>query len=162
VQAALTGHVILSTLHTNSAAGAVGRLLDMGVEPFLLSSVLNAVLAQRLVRRLCTACREPAPIDHEAAIPLARTLGVAVPPRLFRGIGCGKCAGSGYRGRVALLELLVVSDTIGRMILERADGREIVATAMKEGMRTLLADGLAKAGAGETSLGEVLRVANEG
>lgn len=162
VQAALTGHVILSTLHTNSAAGAVGRLLDMGVEPFLLSSVLNAVLAQRLVRRLCSACREPAPLDQEAAIPLAQSLGVAVPPRLYHGKGCEKCGGSGYRGRVALLELLVVGDVIGRMILERADGREIVAQAMKEGMRTLLADGLAKAGAGETSLAEVLRVANEG
>ena len=162
VQAALTGHVILSTLHTNTAVGAVGRLFDMGVEPFLLSSVLNGVLAQRLVRRLCGVCREPSAIDTEAAIALAQEQDAPTPAQLYRGIGCDACGGSGYKGRVALHELLVVTDTIGRMILNRADGREIVAEAMKSGMRSLMADGLTKAAAGQTSLAEVLRVANEG
>jgi general secretion pathway protein E len=162
VQAALTGHVILSTLHTNTAVGAVGRLLDMEVEPFLLSSVLNGVLAQRLVRRLCEACRAPSEVDREAAIELAEGQNAPPPPLLYRGAGCEKCGGSGYKGRVALHELLVVTDEIGRMILHRADGREIVAEAMRSDMRSLLADGLAKASAGQTSLAEVLRVANEG
>lgn len=162
VQAALTGHVILSTLHTNTAVGAVGRLLDMGVEPFLLSSVLNGVLAQRLVRRLCTECRAPSGIDLEAASDLARELEVAAPAMLYRGTGCEACGGSGYKGRVALHELLVVTDTIGRMILHRADGREIAEEAARSGMRSLLGDGIAKAAAGQTSLAEVLRVANEG
>ena len=162
VQAALTGHVILSTLHTNTAVGAVGRLFDMGVEPFLLSSVLNGVLAQRLVRRLCGACKEPSVIDTEAAVNLANVQGIAAPAMLYHGAGCGACGGSGYKGRVALHELLVVTDTIGRMILRNADGREIAAEAMQSGMRSLLADGIAKAAAGQTSLAEVLRVANEG
>lgn len=162
VQAALTGHVILSTLHTNTAVGAVGRLLDMGVEPFLLSSVLNGVLAQRLVRRLCGTCKEPSVIDTEAAVNLANEQGIAAPAMLYRGAGCDACGGSGYKGRVALHELLVVTDTIGRMILRNADGREIAAEAMRSGMRSLLADGIAKAAVGQTSLAEVLRVANEG
>lgn len=162
VQAALTGHVILSTLHTNTAAGAVGRLLDMGVEPFLLSSVLNGVLAQRLVRRLCTLCREPSDIDTEAAGALAQEQGMTPPQTLYRAAGCDTCGGSGYKGRVALHELLVVTDAIGRLILHNADGRAIVEEATRTGMRSLLGDGIAKAAAGQTSLAEVLRVANEG
>lgn len=162
VQAALTGHVILSTLHTNSAAGAVGRLLDMGVEPFLLGSVLNGVLAQRLVRRLCGVCRESSDIDTEAAVALAQQQGMTPPQTLYRAAGCDTCGGSGYKGRVALHELLVVTDAIGRLILHNADGRAIVEEATRSGMRSLLGDGIAKAAAGQTSLAEVLRVANEG
>ncbi len=162
VQAALTGHVILSTLHTNTAVGAIGRLLDMGVEPFLLGSVLNGVLAQRLVRRLCGICRKPSEADLEAAMTLASNEGMVSPEHLFRGAGCDACGGSGYKGRVALHELLVVTDTIGRMILRNADGHELVDEARKAGMHSLLADGIAKAASGETSLAEVLRVANEG
>lgn len=162
VQAALTGHVILSTLHTNTAVGAVGRLLDMGVEPFLLSSVLNGVLAQRLVRRLCGVCKEPSLIDTEAAVALAEEQGAAPPGQLYRGAGCGACDGSGYKGRAALHELLLVTDAVASLILHRADGREIVSEAMKSGMRSLLTDGIAKAATGQTSLAEVLRVANEG
>jgi general secretion pathway protein E len=161
VQAALTGHVILSTLHTNTAAGAVSRLLDMGVEAFLLSSVVNAVLAQRLVRRLCPDCREPASLDQTAAHELAALHGLALPDMLYHGRGCPACGGSGYRGRIALLELLVVTDDIARLILHRADERELAAAAAQAGMRSLLADGLRKAGAGETTLAEVMRVANE-
>ncbi len=162
VQAALTGHMILSTLHTNTAVGAVGRLLDMGVEPFLLGSVLNMVLAQRLVRRICPHCREESALDTEQAATLARQQGVAPPATLFRGRGCDRCGGSGYAGRVALIELLAVDDAVGRLILRRADEREIAAAALEGGMRTLVADGLAKAGQGLTTLAELLRVANEG
>ncbi|OYW46151.1 MAG: type II secretion system protein GspE [Sphingomonadales bacterium 32-68-7] len=157
VQAALTGHMILSTLHTNTAAGAVTRLLDMAVEPFLLSSVLTAVLAQRLVRRLCTACREPYEPDALALEPL----GACAQPRAFhRPVGCPACGGSGYRGRIALTEVLVIDEAIGRLVLQRADTREIARAGEAAGMRTLLADGMAKAAGGLTSLEEVLRVSS--
>jgi general secretion pathway protein E len=157
VQAALTGHTILSTLHTNSAAAAVTRLLDMGVEPFLITSTLNAVLAQRLVRRLCPDCRE-------AFVPTPETfaaLGVEgfACEHLWRPAGCEMCAGSGYRGRIAVLELLVTDAEVERLVLSRAEARDIQAAA---GMRTMLEDGLVKARAGLTTLEEVLRVTREG
>jgi general secretion pathway protein E len=157
VQAALTGHTILSTLHTNSAAAAVTRLIDMGVEPFLISSTLNAVLAQRLVRRLCPHCREayaPTPAACEA-------LGVAAErfTRLWRPTGCPECGRSGFKGRIAVLELLVVDEAVERLVLARADAREIQAAA---GLRTMLADGLEKARKGLTTIEEVLRVTREG
>jgi general secretion pathway protein E len=157
VQAALTGHTILSTLHTNSAAAAVTRLLDMGVEPFLITSTLNAVLAQRLVRRLCPQCREafsPSP-DMFAAIGVS---GVGL-DRLWRPIGCAACGHSGFRGRIAVLELLVLDAQIERLILARGEARDIQDAAQ---MRTMLEDGLAKARAGLTTLDEVLRVTREG
>jgi general secretion pathway protein E len=159
VQAALTGHMILSTLHTNSAASAVTRLLDMGVEPFLITSTLNAVLAQRLVRRLCEACREPIDVDGEALGlgDAGRTLTVAWRPR-----GCPACGGGGYRGRIALLELLTASEDISRMILSRAEAQEIENNAVAAGMRTMLEDGVAKIGAGLTTVEEVLRVIGDG
>jgi len=157
VQAALTGHTILSTLHTNGAAAAVTRLLDMGVEPFLITSTLNAVLAQRLVRRLCPHCRvafEPTPETFAA-------LGVnpAGLDRLWRAAGCFECGGAGFRGRIALLELLVADAETERLVLARAEARDIQAAA---GLRTMLEDGLVKARAGLTTLEEVLRVTREG
>ncbi len=158
VQAALTGHMILSTLHTNTAAGAVTRLLDMGIEPFLLSSVLTAVAAQRLVRRLCAECSEPFTPDPA----VIERLGIAVSDARFRRpVGCPKCGKSGFKGRVALAELLIVDDEIARLILKGADTREVAATAEAAGMRSLLADGLAKAAAGVTTIEEALRVANQ-
>lgn len=162
VQAALTGHMILSTLHTNTAVGAVGRLIDMGVEPFLLGSVLNMVLAQRLVRRICPHCREDSALDTEQAASLAAQQGIAPPAMLYCGRGCDRCGGGGYAGRVALIELLAVNEAVSRLILRRADEREIAAAALDAGMRTLVADGLVKAGQGLTTLAELLRVANEG
>jgi general secretion pathway protein E len=155
VQAALTGHMILATLHTNSAAGAITRLIDMKVEPFLLSSVLTGVLAQRLVRRLCVACRQPYIPDAAAMAEVAP--GHPVPARLYHPIGCDACGGTGYSGRLALLEFLAVDDNVARLILASADARAIAAAAGTT-MRTLLADGLQKAAAGQTSLEEVLRV----
>jgi general secretion pathway protein E len=161
VQAALTGHTILSTLHTNSAAAAVTRLLDMGVEPFLLTSTLNGVLAQRLVRRLCPACREPyAAAPHErlaAGLPADQ----GEPMTLWRPKGCGACGQSGYKGRLAILELLPLGEETARLVLRRAEAREIEREAVGRGMRTMLQDGVRKAQAGLTTIEEVLRVTRE-
>ncbi len=163
VQAALTGHLILSTLHTNTAASAVTRLLDMGVEPFLITSTVNAVLAQRLVRLLCPSCRTsyepPDEVLEEVAGAEAHRLGIR---QLYHAVGCTECGGSGYRGRIALLELIVVDDTIARLALERAEAREIEAAARAAGMRSMAVDGLMKAAAGLTTPEEVLRVIREG
>ena len=158
VQAALTGHMILSTLHTNTAAGAVTRLIDMEVEPFLLASVLTGVLAQRLVRRLCPHCREAAAPDIAHARALARLGADRLPERLWRAVGCPACGDTGYQGRVAILEYLPVTDAVAAAILARAETREVQAAA--PGMRTLLSDGLVKAGQGLTTVEEVLRVAS--
>lgn len=155
VQAALTGHTILSTLHTNDAAGAIGRLFDMGVEPFLLGSVLNGVLAQRLAKRVCQNCREE--IHADAAVLGA--LGLDRSGRAFwRGAGCDQCHGSGYAGRIALHEFLAVDDTVAGLILRQADAGDIAAAARAAGMRSLRDDALAKAGIGLTTLEEALRV----
>ncbi len=160
VQAALTGHMILSTLHTNTAAGAITRLIDMEVEPFLLSSVLAGVLAQRLVRRLCLHCREPFVPDDA----LLASLGIAAAPtaksHFHRATGCVACHGTGYSGRIALFDFLPVDDAIARLILKRADARQIEECASAAGQRTLLQEGYAKAAQGLTTIEEVLRVAS--
>ncbi len=158
VQAALTGHMILSTLHTNSAASALTRLLDMGVEPFLITSTLNAVLGQRLVRRLCSTCREP---YSTAALELGVGAAGQGVHTLYRAHGCDACGGSGFRGRIAILELLVVNEAITRLVMARAEAGEVEAAAIRDGMRSMLADGVAKAAAGLTTLEEVLRVTRE-
>ena len=158
VQAALTGHTILSTLHTNTAAGAVTRLIDMGVEPFLIASALNAVLAQRLVRRLCPDCRSQGPVTAEIRQGLGDL--VAEGHIFFQANGCPACGGSGYRGRVAVLELLVMDETLARLVLARAEAREIERAAVAAGMTSLIRDGIAKARQGLTTLDEVLRVAS--
>src|SRR5215470_13792476 len=144
IQAALTGHLVFSTLHTNDAPAAITRLQDMGVEPYLVASVLEGVLAQRLVRRICAACRvpeAPSAADIEA-------LGVSAPPRgvtLYRGRGCDECRGTGYRGRTAIYELFPISEDARRLILRRAPTRDIRRVAMEAGMVTLRLDGWAKA-----------------
>jgi general secretion pathway protein E len=161
VQAALTGHMILSTLHTNDAASAVTRLLDMGVENYLITSTVNAVLAQRLVRTLCPHCREP----YEAGPELIKSYGFepieghAI--RLFHPGGCPACRGTGFQGRTTITELLLVSDAIRELILSRAEAQEIQRVAIAEGMRTMFADGMRKALAGATTLEEVIRVTRE-
>ncbi len=157
VQAALTGHMILSTLHTNSAAGAVTRLADMGIERFLLGSVLTGVLAQRLIRRLCTACRAPYRPDPA----LLEQLGLAPGPgdRFAKATGCPACNHTGYSGRIGLFEFLRVDDTIGHLILEGASTRAISAAASAAGMASLRSDGLAKARSGLTTIEEAVRVA---
>lgn len=160
VQAALTGHALLSTLHTNSAAAAVTRLLDMGVEPFLITSTLTSVLAQRLVRRLCPHCRVP----YTASPEMLRSIGVdqAFAGRTFHHAGgCPECGGAGYRGRLSILELLPIDETTARQVLDRAEAREIQRAAVQAGMRTMTLDGLLKAAAGLTTVEEVLRVTRE-
>lgn len=161
VQAALTGHLILSTLHTNSAAAAVTRLVDMGVEPFLISSCLNAVLAQRLVRRLCDQCSVPT--EPSAAILAGAGIEAAAADGLdFREpAGCEACNHRGYRGRLAIVELLPMTPVIGALIAGRAEERDIEAAATAAGMKTLLRDGLDKASRGLTTVEEVLRVTQE-
>lgn len=161
VQAALTGHLLLSTLHTNTASAAVTRLLDMGIDDFLLTSTLNLIIGQRLVRRLCITCREP----YEPTAEVASRFGFAIghyDGTFYRAQGCAGCAGSGYAGRTGLLELLEFSEPIRRAVLARADAGKIERTATELGMRTLFKHGLELAGRGETTLEEVLRVTRAG
>jgi general secretion pathway protein E len=162
IQSALTGHMILSTLHTNSAASSVTRMLDMGVEPFLITSTLNAVLAQRLVRRLCEKCRkaEPAAPSVLSALGLDEAQSGSI--SFYHPQGCDACGRSGFRGRIALFELLTMNDQIAHLILTRAEAKEIQQAALSAGMRTMLSDGVGKARVGLTTLEEVLRVTREG
>jgi type IV pilus assembly protein PilB len=159
VEAALTGHLVLSTLHTNDAPSAITRLTEMGIEPFLVGSALDAVLAQRLARRLCPKCKEaytPTPESLvQAKFPWQD--GEAL-PELFRPIGCSVCAKTGYKGRLALHEVMTVSEDIERLAVERASSTAIESVAKSEGMKTLRDDGMAKVLAGVTSLDEILRV----
>ena len=152
--AALTGHLVLSSLHTNDAPTALTRLLDLGVAPYLVASTVEAVLAQRLVRVICDACKEAVELD--AAARQAFGGGGDVPGRAFRGRGCERCRGTGYRGRSGLYELLALSDDL-RGALQRGVG-ELRRLAMDHGMRTLRDDGLRQVRAGVTTLEEVLRV----
>ncbi len=158
VQAALTGHLVLSTLHTNDAASAFTRLADMGVEPYLTASTVHAVLAQRLVRRLCHACRLPIPIDpRDPALPAAFK-GV---PLMYHEQGCRQCHGTGFAGRLAIFELLVADPTVRRLSSRNADVAEIRTAAIQRGMTTLRMSGLQLVAEGETSLQEVLRVTGD-
>jgi general secretion pathway protein E len=161
IQSALTGHMILSTLHTNTAASSVTRLLDMGVEPFLITSTLNAVLAQRLVRRLCPQCRTTTVLSREAIESLGLDAAAMGGMQFYRPHGCSACGNTGFRGRIALFELLEMDDEISRLILVRAEVREVQRAAVSAGMRTMLADGIAKAQAGLTTVEEILRVTRE-
>jgi general secretion pathway protein E len=158
VQAALTGHVILSTLHTNDAASAITRLLDMGVEDFLLTSTLNGVVAQRLVRTLCRHCRE----SYEVLPELAEKMEIAPRPDgrphiLCRARGCEHCGGTGYFGRSSIVEVLTMNDAIRQLVLSRADNVAIRRQAIASGMRSMHRHGMKKVLAGDTSVEEVLR-----
>jgi general secretion pathway protein E len=159
VQSALTGHVVLSTLHTNDAASGVTRLLEMGVEDYLLTSTINGILAQRLVRKLCPECRE----SYQAMPELAgRFAALQVDPDaiiLHRAAGCGACNGTGYRGRLVITEVLLMTDQIRKAVLRHATATEIRQIAVGEGMETMYLDGLRKALDGRTTVEEVLRVA---
>jgi general secretion pathway protein E len=159
IQAALTGHLVFSTLHTNDAPGAVTRLQDMGCERYLLSSVLNGVLAQRLVRRICQACRAP---DHpDPAELLALGMTDATEVELFRGKGCDECRGTGYRGRSGIYELFHITEETRSLIVRKTPTGEIRRHAVAHGMLTLREDGWAKARAGITTVEEILRVTQE-
>ncbi|NHI02083.1 type II secretion system ATPase GspE [Oceanimonas sp. MB9] len=163
VQSALTGHLVLSTLHTNDAASSVTRLLEMGVEDYLLTSTLNGVIGQRLIRVLCPHCKE----GYTPLPELVRELGLAAlapnePIRLYRPVGCDHCAGTGYHGRLAIQELLVMNDDIRKLVLSHADAGQIQHAAVAAGMRTMYGDGLLKALQGITHVEEVIRVTQEG
>jgi len=160
IRAALTGHLVFSTLHTNDAAGAVTRLLDMGIEPFLVSSSVEALIAQRLVRSICPDCKEQYTPDPE----LLKEVGFPTdggPLKLFRGRGCENCRFTGFRGRIGIYEILVLRENLRPLIIERAASSTIKAAAVAKGMRTLRDDGWAKVKAGVTSLEEVARVTQE-
>jgi general secretion pathway protein E len=163
IRASLTGHLVLSTVHTNSAAASVTRLLDMGVEDYLLASSLSAVLAQRLVRRLCTDCAAPAPANGALQDRLqAAFAGHANPPAaqdIHRPVGCPACRHTGFRGRTSIAEILVVDDAVRTCIKVGTTDREIEVAGLGNGMETLYQNGLRKMLGGETSLEEVLRVA---
>jgi type IV pilus assembly protein PilB len=160
VEAALTGHLVLATLHTNDAPSAVTRLTEMGVEPFLTATAVNCVIAQRLARRLCEDCKRPTGVDEEILS------GLNFPfehlregeTRFYEAVGCKRCGGSGYRGRIGLYELMVVSDDVREIILRRASITEIERPGEDNKMMRLRDDGLLKAARGVTTIEEVLRV----
>lgn len=158
IQASLTGHLVLSTLHTNDAIGAIARLVDLGAEDYLLSNTLAGLVAQRLVRRLCPSCCRP----HEEGRGLAEEMLRATPTALGEGAflqpeGCSECEGTGYRGRLVIAEILPITDVLRTLILKRCDERALLEAARASGFRTMLEDGVLKAAQGLTSLSEVMR-----
>jgi type IV pilus assembly protein PilB len=154
----MTGHLVLSTLHTNDAPSSINRLMNMGIEPFLVATSVHLIAAQRLVRRICSFCREPAPevppnvlVEAGFSDAESRTL------KLFRGRGCERCSNTGYKGRIALYEVMEVEDEIREMILSGASSYELRVKAIQNGMITLRGSGLQKIRDGVTTMEEVLR-----
>jgi type II secretory ATPase GspE/PulE/Tfp pilus assembly ATPase PilB-like protein len=163
IHSALTGHLVLSTLHTNSAIGAIPRLIDMGVQGFLLASTLNIVIAQRLVRRVCTNCMvrvEPTQEMKEFVQKNAPTK-IGSLTDVFIGQGCDECSHSGYKGRVSIYEMLEISRDIRKLIVDKASEDDILQLAIKQGMSTLITDGIDKVSAGLTTIDEIIRVTTE-
>jgi type IV pilus assembly protein PilB len=158
VEASLTGHLVLSTLHTNDAPSAVTRLVEMGIEPFLVGSALDCVVAQRLCRSLCLRCREPYRPDPDELVRLRLPWPDVGPREIYRARGCSACSRTGYRGRMALHEVMPVTEEIERLAVRRAPTEDIARTAREQGMTTLREDGWAKVLAGRTTIDEVLRV----
>jgi len=167
IQAALTGHLVFSTLHTNDAATAIPRLIDLGAEPFLIASVLNAVVAQRICRRVCQFCKKEYEPDEAVKKNITEVLGNLLPKPykegkkiiLSKGDGCQECNNTGYLGRIAIFEVLKVSSNINKMILTQDSAKEIEGQAKKEGLITMKEDGYLKVLEGITTIEEVLRVA---
>ncbi|MCX6855214.1 MAG: GspE/PulE family protein [Verrucomicrobia bacterium] len=157
IQASLTGHLVLSTLHTNDAAGAVTRLVDMGVEPFLVAATLEGVLAQRLLRTICKSCRAPYQPNQSILNQLNLTLGDLGGKSFYTGAGCDKCGGSGYKGRKGIYELLAMNDPIRDLIISRAPSLVLKQKAIELGMQTLREDGLRSIYDGDTTIEEVLK-----
>ncbi|HKC13776.1 MAG TPA: ATPase, T2SS/T4P/T4SS family, partial [Vicinamibacteria bacterium] len=158
VKAALTGHLVLSTLHTNDAPSTVSRLVNMGIEPFLVGTAVNLIQAQRLIRRVCASCKV-----EVTDFPTATLIEVGVPPemvgtfKLYKGRGCGTCNGTGYKGRVGLYEVMEISEGVRDLILGGATAVELRRKALEEGMLTLRMSGIEKVKAGITTVEEVLR-----
>jgi type IV pilus assembly protein PilB len=158
VKAALTGHLVLSTLHTNDAPSSVSRLLNMGIEPFLVSASVVLIAAQRLARKICTECKEEETFPAAALIPLGFSKEDAETVKCYKGKGCPVCNGSGYKGRIALYEVMPVGNEIKEMVLEGASADELKKTAIRLGMKSLRMSGLTKVAEGVTSIEEVIRV----
>jgi len=157
IEAALTGHLVLTTLHTNDASSSIGRLVDMGVEAYLVSSALDSIVAQRLGRRICERCRQPREATPEMLVQMGMDPDEG-PVTVYDAVGCKACSDTGYRGRVCINEVLLVSEEIQRMAVERRPSDEIKKIAVEQGMLTLRQDGMAKVKLGVTTLEEVLRV----
>jgi type IV pilus assembly protein PilB len=159
VKASLTGHMVLSTLHTNDAPATISRLLNMGVEPFLITASVNLVLAQRLARKICVDCKKPVDIDHQALLDLGMSEEqLAANPQIMKGAGCQTCNGSGYKGRVALYEVMRFRDELKERVLQGASSAELKQAAIQTGMLTLRMSGITKILAGVTTPEEILRV----
>jgi general secretion pathway protein E len=165
IQASLTGHLVFSTVHTNDSPSAVTRLVEMGVEPFLVASSLTAILAQRLVRRICTDCRQPyEPTDEElrevghSRQSFKTKFGTS---KAFKAVGCNSCGRNGYRGRTGIYEFLLVDDDIRQLVLKNVDSNTVKKLGVQKGMTTLLEDGARKIALGETTIAEVLSVTQE-
>jgi type IV pilus assembly protein PilB len=159
VKASLTGHMVLSTLHTNDAPATISRLLNMGVEPFLVTASVNLVLAQRLARKICVDCKKPVDIDHQALLDLGMSEEqLAANPQIMKGAGCQTCNGSGYKGRVALYEVMRFRDELKERVLQGASSAELKQAAIQSGMLTLRMSGITKILAGVTTPEEILRV----
>jgi type II secretory ATPase GspE/PulE/Tfp pilus assembly ATPase PilB-like protein len=159
VQASLTGHLVFSTLHTNDAPGATTRLVDMGIEPYLVSSSLEMVLAQRLVRLICKHCREETPVADLKA--MREEFGDLVPEVTYRGRGCRQCQGSGFRGRTGIFEMMPISEEIRAMIIEHASAGQVRRKAVEQGMKSLREDGWRLVKDGKTTIEEVVRNTKE-
>ena len=162
VQAALTGHLVLSTLHTNDSVGAITRLLDMGIEPYLLSSALIGVVAQRLVRTICPTCKSTYIANSEITgrYDFSPFVDVSQPVKLAKGRGCKECYDSGYRGRAGIHEVIAVDDDLQQLIVSKPNRDELTAYLDQSGVRTLFSDGLRRVSQGETTIEEIMRVVN--
>ncbi len=158
IKAALTGHLVLSTLHTNDAPSTVNRLLNMGIEPFLVASSCNLILAQRLARKICKDCKAKISIPEKALIDLGVTAEAARKMNVSKGNGCATCGGSGYKGRIALYEVMPFTESIKELVLNGASSAEIKRAAIKDGMKSLRMSGITKVGEGVTTIEEILRV----
>jgi type IV pilus assembly protein PilB len=157
VKAALTGHLVLSTLHTNDAPSTISRLMNMGIEPFLVATAVNVIAAQRLVRRICGNCKEETEAPVQALLSVGFSEAEAPTLRLYRGRGCDRCNGNGYKGRVGLFEVMELTEDIRELILSGATAVELRRKAIEEGMITLRQSGLQKIREGITTIDEVVR-----
>ena len=157
MKAALTGHFVLSTLHTNDAPSTISRLMNMGIEPFLVATSVNLICAQRLVRRICVQCKEPLQIQSEALTEAGFSPEEAMKTTVQHGKGCATCGNTGYKGRVGLYEVMEINDELRELILVGASALELKKKAMEQGMITLRRSGLQKVASGLTTMEEVLR-----
>jgi type IV pilus assembly protein PilB len=158
VKAALTGHLVLSTLHTNDAPSTVSRLLNMGVEPFLVTASVNLILAQRLARKICSECKQPIETNVKALMDLGVKADVANKLQMFKGSGCRTCSNTGYKGRIAIYEVMPFTEPLKELVLQGASTAEVKAEAIRGGMKSLRMSGIEKLVAGITTVEEVLRV----